>query len=154
MFGVYINYTLNYGRELRHEIKKQNKWNICSPLFHCRQLCCVQPQPNFSKRIEKPLLIVLKPFTENFKRLDSSTFTLDASNSIKNSLERGKAETAVWSKWKWQQCDEDGWSGKGNSRQQRQVTQEDRCWTIRSRTSNTFFRNKKQSFCLSTACQG
>ena len=30
------------------------------------------------KRIEKPLLTVLKPFTVYFKRLDSSTFTLDA----------------------------------------------------------------------------
>ena len=54
--------------------------HLCSTVVSSE--CCVQPQPNFSKRIEKPLLTVLKPFTVYFKRLDSSTFTLDAKNHI------------------------------------------------------------------------
>ena len=77
------------------KLKAKYKWNIYSPLFHCRQLCCVEPQPNFSKRIKKPLLTVSKPFTINFKRLDSSTFTLDASNHIKILRERQGGNRSV-----------------------------------------------------------
>ena len=40
---------------------------------------CVQPQPNFSNRNEKPSNV-------NFKCLDSLTFTLDASNHILKNL--------------------------------------------------------------------
>ena len=122
MFGVYINYTLNYGREL-NEIKRQNKWNICSPLFHCRQLCCVQPQLNFSKRIEKPLLTVLKPFTTiYFKRLDSSKFTLDAKNHIKILRERQGGNRSVIESESDSSVTKTGGVGRVIC-QQRQVTQ-------------------------------
>ena len=107
-------------------------------MFHCRhgQLCCVQPQPNFSKRIEKPLLTVLKPFTENFKRLDSSTFTLDASNHVKIFRERQGGNHSVIEAGRIMDRSESDSSvtktgGVGRVIcQQRRVTQGDGCWTL------------------------
>ena len=85
---------------------------------------------NFSKRIEKPLLTVLKPFTVYFKRLDSSTFTLDAKNHItgcKILRERRGGNRSVIKSESDRGVTKTGGVGRVIC-QQRQVTQGERSW--------------------------
>ena len=83
IFGVYINYTYLLT------FVPLSSAPLCTTTA---ELCA-----NFSKRNEKPLVRVSKPFTVNFKCLDTLTFTLDASNHILKNLktDAGGIRTSV-----------------------------------------------------------